>query len=253
MQTKSIVLVDLDCILDTRLGTITKLNDEESVNVLSNGWRTRTSQDICSVTTVIDKEEYVNTYADRNIETLMLSRPTNLLLSMADDFSSMMKLVGRGATPLSDVCLVINKYPYQTDEQTDLEIQRAVTEIVGSDVPVRIANYPEESVQLSYLNMRGITDYFTYDVFNWIKREFSNKETFEDLTLCPNIAVWGPKLLSHDNAVDELLKQETLIDEKDDPFDFAKVLLAPCVNLQWLDVFEMSIIDFELDGIEATP
>ena len=236
------MLIDLDALLDTRTGVLFEIDPVEAVNILNKGWRDRGSDTLDNFSDVITTEQYLEAYEERSKYTLSISRPTNILKIMAPEMLNMVLSAGTPNTSVEDFCLIVNLFPYQlTDEEAE-SIQESVSETVGEGIPVRLASYLPESTRLSYLEMRGFTDYITYDLNGWLTREFGHIKTVEEFVGAPHISVWGPSLAVADGAHAKVLSEEPDLSDKDDPWDFLKVTFAPFVNINWIDVGAVSLI-----------
>lgn len=239
---KSLIMIDLDALLDTRTGTLFDIDPVEAVSILNKGWRERTSDTLDTFSDVITTEQYKAAYEQRSKYTLSISRPTNILKIIAPEFLKMVLHAGTPNSNTEDCCLVINVYPYNLTDDEALMIQTSIEETIGVDLPVRIVTYLPESTRLSYLEMRGFTDYITYDISGWLQREFGAVTKASDFISAPTISIWGPALMVEDNALTNVLSDEPNLSAKDDPWQFLKVTFAPFVNINWIKVGAISLL-----------
>ncbi len=239
---KSIAMVDLDLLLDTRVGTLFKINPEEAKLILERGFRERISDTLDGYSDVIGTDEYIAAYEDRDVSTLVLSRPTRLLTEFVTEYRRLIFILSDNFTTLNDCCLIVNIHPYDLTDAELVAIKESIEYYLGDEIPVRIAKFDINSTQLSYLDMRGITDYMTYDVEAWMFMQFGNATKMEDFVSFPDITVWGSKFLTDKNSLKNLHLKEPGISEKDSPWDLATVTFAPFVKLQWLEPESVSLI-----------
>lgn len=239
---RSLMLIDIDALLDTRTGALFEIDPVEAVNILNKGWRDRPSDTLDNYSDVISTKQYLDAYESRSKYTLSISRPTNILKIMAPEMLNMALSAGTPNSGVEDFCLIVNTYPYQFTEAEAEAIQQSVSETVGEGVPVRLVSYLPDSTRLSYLEMRGITDYITYDINGWLMREFGDITKAEEFISAPTVSIWGPSLMVADGAYTTMLSEEPDLSPKDDPWDFLKVALAPFVNLNWIDVGAISLL-----------
>lgn len=240
---KSITLIDLDCLLDTRLGTLFNLNEEDASNLLLNNiWHTRESDDVGSYCKHITTEQFKQAYEDRSQYTLTQSRLTNIIKTLSFENKRMIQAIANGSDPLEDYGIVINTHPYNLSLDEEYDIGQALKEIMGGDPPIKFIRLLPESTRLTYLDLKGFTDYITYDISDWVVREFNDCEKPEDFVSCPNITIWGPKLQLRKDSLKNVLKEHTDIDERDSPFELTKVIFGSCVRLEFLPVEDFSII-----------
>ena len=119
---KARIYVDLDALLDTRLGTIAKINREVAAELAtSDDYRNR----VIDQFTGIDTDAFKREYAARDEETLslsMMSEAVAFIGSLIKDLFLQSK-----ATPFYDaVTLTINTSPYVLDDDIKTEIGAAV-------------------------------------------------------------------------------------------------------------------------------
>lgn len=240
---KSLILIDLDALLDTRTGALFELDPEEAINILNKGWANRESDDLEEYSETITTRMFREAYNNRSKYTLSLSRPTNILKRLAPEIRKLIVTKSKANSRLTDYCLVINIYPYNLTDYEAKSIQLSVAETLGEHTPVRIANYLPDSTRLSNLQLREFSDYITYDIQGWIEREFSDITKPEDFISVPSIAIWGPKLARDTKGHQKLIEEEPDLSEKDDPWEFLKITFAPFVNLNWMEVSDFGILN----------
>ena len=240
---KSLMLIDLDALLDTRTGVLFEIDPEEAIRILNAGWTTRDSDELEPYSNVITTEQFNEAYENRSKTTLANSRPTNVLKRLAPELKKLIINRAQTNSRLDDYCLVINLFPYNLSDDDAKQIQLAVAETLGENTPVRVVNYLPTSTSLSNLQMREFTDYITYDIQGWIEREFGGVKTASDFISVPEIAIWGPTLSKKKGAHEELISTEPELSEKDDPWEFLKVTFGPFVNLNWMEVSDFSLLN----------
>ena len=240
---KSLMLIDLDAILDTRTGVLFEINPEEAIQILQKGWTSRTSDELEPFSDIITTEMFNEAYENRSKFTLATSRPTNVLKRLAPELRKLIISSAKTNSRLDDYCLVINLYPYNLTDAEAKDIQAAIAETLGEHTPVRVTNYLPSSTTLSNLQLREFTDYITYDIQGWIEREFGGVVKTEDFISVPEIAIWGPSLAKKTDAHQTLINTEPGLSEKDDPWEFLKITFGPFVNLNWMEVSDFSLLN----------
>ena len=79
------ILVDIDCLFDTRLAVLESMDDILTEEILLNGYFTRERDDFDG----IDLHEFRKRYKERNLNTLQHSKPTTLLVNLRDTVLSL--------------------------------------------------------------------------------------------------------------------------------------------------------------------
>lgn len=236
------IMIDLDALLDTRTGVLFEIDEVEAVNILKKGWRERTSDTLDLYSDVITTKQYKEAYEQRSKYTLSVSRPTNILKIIAPEVLKMVLAAGTPNSSQEDFCLVVNVYPYVLTDDEAYMVQKSIEDTIGAEVPVRITSYLPDSTRLTYLEMRGFTDYVTYDMSGWLKREFNDITKAEEFVSAPSVSIWGPAFLIENNALTKALEDEPNLSSKDDPWQFLKVTFAPFVNLNWIKPEAISLL-----------
>ena len=240
---KSLILIDLDAILDTRTGALFDIDPEEAVNILNKGWRTRASDTVEEYSDVITSEQFREAYNARSKYTLAGSRPSNMMKTLIPQIKKLMTSQSQANANLEDYCVVVNVYPYPLTDEECKAVQISVADTIGVMTPVRIVKYGPHEVTLGALEMLEFTDYITYDIRGWIEREFGDITKVEDFTAAPNISIWGPALAISHTAHQDVINDEPDLSEHDDPWEFLSVTFAPFVNLNWINVADVSLLD----------
>ena len=112
MNEKAMILVDLDALLDTRIGAIYNFDEKEALSLLEQGFRERTSDTMDGFDTYITTEQYKKLYEERGIDVLQVSRPTQLPIILCGETARLLRIAVRGGSPLEDYCVIIITYPY---------------------------------------------------------------------------------------------------------------------------------------------
>ena len=242
-SSKALIMIDLDAVLDTRVGALFDIDAVEALSILDHGFRDRKSDTLDGFKTTITNEQFHEAYENRGIHTLQVSRPTEMPAILCGETARLMMVASRGGEPLEDYCVILNVYPYVLSEIQTYEMAEALKELLGKGIPVRTINLPVGSSRLDYLKMRDITDYITYDIKGWIEREFQDCTNPEDFVFEPNISVWGPKLMISDTGLEKVRNELPDLNDNDNPFDILKVIYGPFVNINWMEVRDFSLVN----------
>jgi len=163
------LLVDLDVILDTRLGAISQANDLAAQFLVKTNYQNRLSDDFETLTGgIITNEQFREAYLNRDKETLKRSLVTAFPLALKGIVGGLVTLAEN--TPIVDeVILGINYWPYHlTRDEIEL-FKMAINNYVGLELSytckfVRIPPHDFDPYTFS-VNWDG---YVTYDYDQWI-------------------------------------------------------------------------------------
>lgn len=112
------ILIELDCLLDTVMGTIYKIDKDLVLPVLQSGYYERWHNNIQHLCPNIDQEVFKQMYKNRDVETLKCSRPTYLVAVLAN--VNIEDKIANYEHPKSlKRSYTVNYYPYNL---TDMEI-----------------------------------------------------------------------------------------------------------------------------------
>ena len=167
------VLIELDCLLDTRLGTIYQMDKDLILPLLNKGYHNRLHNKLDLLNPDIDHKVFLENYAKRDINTLMVSRKTYLVRLLADynkkDFAA-----NYGNSDSLKRYYTINYHPYiLTPKQINL-YKEILEEVLETDTPVTMVSIPTEKLTIPYLT----TNFHRLILFNpldWMTFFESNK------------------------------------------------------------------------------
>lgn len=233
--------VELDALLDTRLGVISKLDPEAATELVGSlDYKLRQSDDMGLLTKRITTKQFHEAYEKRDVNTLMASGPTviNAYLSKVIDELEKQKAV---TNMIDSIEVDINIWPYQLTEDERMAICEAVTARCGLITPVRTVNIPPEELTFEYLKEKDYAVVILYNFSSWIEPYM---ERLDPKHLCRN-----PRMVIHAPAIlkEGRLKPEDEIQSDNgqsiDPFDIARMFFAELFALQHMPVDMFCIID----------
>lgn len=223
-----IVYVDLDALLDTRLGTLAVLNDIYAVNALENGYLNRTRDEFPDVS----YEVFKKAYEKRNVETLKHSTFTNVFVFLKSIIKSTFEAaVSNGnVRPLR---IQINTHPYDLVDEEKAAICQAVAARLREMVDVEVIGVPDNDLTPQHCK-NNFAMMIRYEYEPWLKIHL---KAFEHIKM-PELSLIGPAIyqsLPNEQEMAEL-KEKNI-----HPFMAAEFGLAPFVSLKLLDADVFSI------------
>ena len=233
------ILISLDCLLDTRLGTLSRI-DSAIVNLLLDdpSYHTR-DQDVF---TGVDREVYKTMYRKRDDVTLQHSMLTNIIPLLKH-------LVGKlkeqsVVRPFHDGGhLIINVYPYVLSKEIEETIGKALAVWMHGLASVSIVRYSPK--ELTPLHCKGSYSLMImYDYEEWLE---INAELFLR-TQIPEVTLFVPAIYFTNKPTDEELK--TLNGGKISPMKALELLAKGIVGLEIIDVMWFSILNKKYSGIK---
>lgn len=243
-DTSSYVIVDLDALLDTRLGALSQVAPETASRLVADP-RYYQRQIDAFEWEELDWARFREIYRARDEEAIfdsVMTEMTALLPAILD------KLVRVSETTpyLPDLAVELNIYPYQLDDLTRQDIWDNVRDYIPKDLDLRIVRYPYEELTPSFLRGR-YSGMILYNFSDWFELQMRNFETVK----LPRFSILAPALYQkHVPTPEEIYAPEMI--RKLTPFEIAETGLADCFHLELLESHVFSIIrpDVVLPALE---
>lgn len=225
------VYVELDVLLDTRLGTLAQhWGDEVVVKVLTSGYHTRKSDTFVGV----DKDEYLTRYRNRDTTTLQHSIVSNAA-------TLLQRLVGALTEqaivrPYHDGArIVVNTFPYDLSSDERDEIGKAIAVWTHNHAPIELVRlHPKDLTPVHCKSNYSMM--LVYEHEEWMNM---HAQAFEHCQL-PQVTMHAPAIyFAAERSAEEL---EKITREAAHPFHAMELLASPLINLQLIDVSNFSIL-----------
>src|SRR5690606_17954218 len=138
-MTKQVIHIDLDSLIDTRLGILIEMNESAALDLLKKGYRTRTSDDWHKLDPVFDNDDFAVRYKNRTVSALMNSSITGMIVSLFDILKRLEK--DKVNTPfVEDIIVHLNIYPYKLSAQEEEEFVKCMQYYSPSSATIEIVN-----------------------------------------------------------------------------------------------------------------
>lgn len=229
------IYIELDCLLDTRFGTLAELNEDLSLAVLEDGYVLRDEENFKG----IKQEHFRELYKLRDNQTLAKS-PVTYCARFITDLIKEFKEKTANTPMMSKVNIVINTYPYRLTEH---DVQKLLALFVKQTNKLA-------SIEIVYKTIKEVTPaycrdnfdcMFIYDYNAWLEYHVTNrnlgKVTLREITL------YAPRIYFNRKPTNEeaiKFKREGI-----EPFSIIEEFASPVIDLQLQDIVMFSI-DFEL-------
>lgn len=229
------ILIELDALLDTRLGTLTYMGIEHADRIIDNGYREREHDRFDELDPSLDIERYRSLYKKRSGEILRLSRMTNII----PVFQHISQELAQQAiyTPFrQDIRVEINTYPFDLADDVANEICAYVGYMFSLETEVSHAYIPYEQLTPEFID-QNYASLFIYDFNAWIERHI---ETLKETKLT-RVSFIAPALY-----VNQKPDEEDLIDDEIgtiDPFANLEMILSEYLTLHLVKPYYFSLID----------
>lgn len=235
------ILVDLDCLLDTRLGTLIKLDEELATTVIKSDYHLRESDRWGElVDCEVDQDGYDYLYRSRDLSTLKVSKITTMLPML----SKMIADISESA--LSDiesefVQVRINHHPYKLSDNDIEALKQALMYHIGVPIDLTFVSIPMVGLMPSYIKdtYDGV---IMYDVNGWLAKH--QNALIE--SAMPDVTFIGPAIYFNEKPTAEQIHEE--VGDEYTPFQAIELVMAEYIALRLIDVSNFSLIRLGSDS-----
>lgn len=230
---QSTLMVMMDTLLDTRMGTLLSLGSDVLNHVVeTSDYYTRVEDKFPEV----DPQTFKTIYNNRNKDILKKSGVTQIVM-MIEEYVNKMQNQNL-VSPFHQIPkVVLNTYPYQLTESEIDNFKRLLVRYTNKQALVDVVHLSYESLTPSYVK-KNLSMLIMYDYHQWLEIHAANKN-FETTT-CPEVTVVGPMLYFNGPMKQTdilLLKKENLT-----PFQSIEAVAGPLVHLTLLPVELFSFV-----------
>jgi hypothetical protein len=169
-------LVSLDALLDTRLGTVAKLDQKYAFDLLQNNWHLRESDEYSHRAPKFTHEEYVSAYRMRDVDTLRASVMTKLHEYILEMFEDEIKQPGHMSGDLKHG-IHINTWPYVLDESTRMMLYDTMRDLFPMFDDVLLVHIPMSTLSPEYIKQNDYRAILLYELKDWLDCHYRSLET----------------------------------------------------------------------------
>jgi len=235
------IYIELDALLDTRLGTISQIDSNLASSVLLSG-KYHTRED--DVFEGVDVTEYKEMYSKRDTLTLANSLVTDAIFLLKHLVGVLTEQAIQ--RPYHEGCqIVVNYFPYNLDHAEREEIAKAVTAWVQSLAPVELVRIPPKDLTPDYCK-KSYALMIAYEYEDWMN---IHAEAFKQTRL-PEVTMFVPALYFNKKPTPEEL--EKTIKTAAHPLRAIEMLASPLIGLRLIDVSNFSIVSNKVRDGKST-
>ena len=237
------ILIELDTILETRLGTVALLNQEWAEKLTKSDYRHRLSDDFNIFVPEIDMEQYKQKYAKRDWEVLAHSAPTEFSVDLSRILDELL-FDPKRISPNATTEIHVNIYPYDLTDQEKIQMVEAIHEITGTIFYIKLVNIPPYSINFEVIKTNNWVAIFTYDL-NLLLQNMITMESIKGKLRCNNVMVYAPHITFNFDELKNTVEETTASGEKFEPFMHTSLILSPFISLEFVSSEYYSLADFD--------
>lgn len=224
--------VELDALLDTRIATLAQLSPSMAIHALHHGYADRISDEMQLVAPDVTNADYAAAYAARDVETLLVARPTQMAYVLHDIIVDMEREQRKVSPGINDLVIELNIWPYALEPDESRLIAAAVAARCGIDHYIDVVSIPTAQLTLDKIKTSEWSIMIMYNFQEWwvaVMRRYKERPTG-----VPTCCMVAPALLLTTQGADDP-KPRTLPDGRVlDPFDTLVMCMADIIGLQFL-------------------
>lgn len=228
------ILIELDALLDTRIGTMALIDNEAATKMLSTDYTARLQDHFGHFSTTVTDEAFREAYEKRDVDTLKVSRLTRMgeyLREMTIDIEK--KIINEPV--YESVVVIIDTGHYDLTPEQRFYFEEAVKQFVGPLTEVR-----SDRVGTIGLLPHGLESRFDVVIIYHFHEWYEYHLNALAKTKCPRVTIICPALASHKKEI----KPEDFKDEQGNivnPFEATRVMLAEFIGVRMIEPKEFSI------------
>lgn len=240
------ILLDLDAALDTRMGTVARLNQTAAYKALTNGYHLRKIDRFDGV----DNALYNERYANRDTETLKHSVITNI-------FRSVREIIVGAAMADSQrnrdirCTVVVNTWPYSLSTEESDAIRDMVKLQLYAQVEVEVVNLSPDELTPSYCSEHyGVM--IKYDYYYWLEVQTQMGNIAPGKQLMHSVKLLVPNVYFVEVPTDEQIRESRELVGLA-PLEETEQMLRQIIDAEMIPVTHFSVMSDTIDGHMAPP
>jgi len=187
----SVFFTELDAIIDTRMGTLMRIDPNRLEDYIKGGYFTR-DRDVFKG---VDQNKFQELYKNRDKLTLQASMMTPIVNYIRDFCQRTYE--GNIKTPfLREPRIVVNLYPYQLTEDEKELLKKGLQIRTGKITKIEFVYMKYEDISPGYLKQETSV-IAIYDPYEWLETHSKNNNLRKNS--CPMVTMIGPLLIRNIN------------------------------------------------------
>ena len=238
-----VILIELDTLLDTRVGTIDLLNPEWALKLTQSDFRHRLSNDFDMFVPEIDMTQFNKAYAKRDWRSLALAAPTEFSTDLNRILDELL-FDPKRISPNSTTEIHVNIYPYDLTDEEKIAMVESLHEITGKIFYIRLVNIPQYSITFEVIKANNWVAIFTYEL-DLLLKNMLTMDSIRGKLRCNDVIIYAPHLTFNFKELKSTVEETTAMGEKFEPFLHTSLLLSPFIALEFVSSEYYSLADFD--------
>lgn len=219
----SIMLTDLDCIFDTRLGTLVNIDNELADRIFEEDLYFDRLEDSFKE---LSKEDFYSYYKRRN-KLILSNSPLTKILAFIQEFI-LGTLKNSINSPFKyEPKLIVNTFPYRLNEDEEKRILANLVYLTNESCEVELINNNPLDIEPSFIKSQ-IAVWVAYEYAEWLEKYAENKQL--EKNLMPDVSLIVPAIFFH--HIPTAKEKVNLAKHNLDPFQALEITSKPIINLK---------------------
>lgn len=244
------IVVELDALLDTRLGTIAKLYPAIATEIVGNPelfrkYQNRRSDDFSRIHPGIDTARYQAAYMLRDVDTLKRSTITEMIPFLSVMIREIERAEITGDAEVTGGEIILNTWPYKLTPDETYAFQVAVMTRAGLHTPVSAIHLPPHELTTTKIANERWVGLILYSLDTWLNETFKTYPRNQKPTCVPAASLITPALLINEEGVDDPVKRQMPNGEPLDPFIATRWNFAELIGIDFTPPSAFSVLDMQ--------
>ncbi len=225
------ILVELDALLDTRWGVMSKLNTEAGKALVVPEYYSRASDNFEQFQSLVSHATFKEAYAKRDKTALIGSVLTTMNFVLGRLIASLESEKVDNSDRIESVTIIINTYPYLLSENEQQAVKLAVGARCGTFSKIEIDYIPLNEISIPFINVNKYTYLIIYNFIEWATLNLG-ESLFNSTEDIPHVKVIIPAMFDPDQPIPT---EKDLVDHEGNaanPFLVMPMFYASIICLQ---------------------
>ena len=231
MITRQHLLIDLDALLDTRLGCLIHHRAKDAAAMDMDAYRGRLTDNLWELCDNVTPEDYRDWWASRDIEVLKCSLASSMMVRLKAMTYNLMAVRSKQGF-MTDLKVVVNTYPYKLEDEVRQAYKESVKDVISKDFIVEMVYLSPEALTPETL-MVSYHYYALYDLDRWLT---ANHTALEEHPI-PSFPINAPSLYCNRWPTDADIK-ELGLSHREEAFAQWELYMSAHLMLGFLPISE---------------
>lgn len=235
--------LDIDALMDTRIGVMFDMVGEKVIDLLPTKWRERITDEFNEFLPLVDDAEYKERWKKRDRADLMMAYPTAMFLFLFDMLKDDLLEQTGASADFAGFKLTVNTYPYKLSADEMEAFRQCVAfrlEVEPQNVTMEYLPYSQ--MDAAWLKREEYTAIILYNLNQWLEEAF-HKDS--NLRGAPDTVMLCPLLFRSKVDANKLRDIDASELPTKDPTELLRYSLCTLVHLRFAPPSEFSLPDFE--------